>query len=47
MLTVCYKYKTITNIAIIDLMRLLSAINCAKVAVISATALLLICHWCS
>ena len=47
MLVVCYKYKTIVNIDIIGLLRLLSAINCAKVAVISATAVLLICHWCS
>ena len=47
MLGVCYKYKTIVNIDIIGLMRLLSTINLAKVAVISATAVLLICHWCS
>ena len=47
MLVVCYKYKTIVNINIIGLMRLLSAINRAKVAVILATAVLLICHWCS
>ena len=47
MLVVCYQCKTIVNIDIIGLMRLLSAINCAKVAVISATAELLICHGCS
>ena len=47
MLVVCYKYKTIVNIDIIGLMRLLSAINWAKVAVISAIAVLLICHGCS
>ena len=46
MLVVCYKHKTIVNIDIIGLMRLLSTINCAKVAVISATAVSLICHWC-
>ena len=38
MLVVCYQCKTIVNVDIIGLMRLLSAINCAKVAVISATA---------
>ena len=47
MLVVCYKYKTIVNIDIIGLMRLLNAINCAKVTVLSPTAVLLICHWCS
>ena len=47
MLVVRYQHKTIVNIDIIGLMRLLSAINGAKVAVISATAELLICHWCS
>ena len=39
--------KNIVNIDIIGLMRLLSTINCAKAAVISATAVLLICHCCS
>ena len=44
MLVVCYQNETIVNIDIIAYMRLLSDINCTKVAVISATAIWLICN---